>query len=227
MSRYNEFIPEPINRYLIEHSLHEPAILRELRELTAELAQAQMQISPLQGQFMAMLIKLTGAKRCIEVGTFTGYSSLAVALALPDDGHIIACDVSAQWTAIAQRFWAQAGVADKVTLELRPAAETLQAMLDAGQSGSHDFVFIDADKAAYQTYYELALKLLRPGGLIVIDNTLWSGKVADAAIDDANTSALRAFNQHLHADQRIDLSVLPISDGLSLARKRVDVAMPT
>lgn len=191
MSRYNEFIPENINQYLIEHSLHEPAILTELRKVTAELAQAQMQISPLQGEFMALLVKLTGAKRCIEVGTFTGYSSLAVALALPDDGHIVACDVSKEWTDIAKRFWSKAGVADKITLKLQPATDTLQAMLDEGQAGSHDFAFIDADKSAYKTYYELILKLLRPGGLVAVDNTLWSGKVADPAVSDTNTDALQ------------------------------------
>lgn len=220
MSRYNKFIPEDISQYLIEHSLREPAILGELRELTADMAQAQLQISPLQGQFMALLVKLTGARRCIEIGTFTGYSSLAVALALPADGHVVACDISKEWTDIAQRFWDKAGVADKITLKLQPATDTLQAMLDDGQADSHDFVFIDADKLAYKTYYELALELLRAGGLIAVDNTLWSGKVADAAINDTNTDALRAFNEHLHADQRVDLSILPISDGLTLARKR-------
>lgn len=220
MSRYNEFIPERVSQYLVEHSLHEAAVLSELRKTTAELAQAQMQISPLQGQFMALLVKLTGARRCIEIGTFTGYSSLAVALALPDDGHIVACDVNQEWTDIARRFWQQAGVADRITLKLQPATDTLQTMLDHGQAGSHDFAFIDADKPTYQTYYELVLKLLRPGGLIAVDNTLWSGKVADPAVSDTNTDALRAFNDHLHADQRIDLSVLPIGDGLTLARKR-------
>lgn len=220
MSRRNGFIPETISQYLIEHSLHETADLAELRKLTAEMAQAQLQISPLQGQFMALLVKLVGARRCIEVGTFTGYSSLVVALALPDDGHIVACDVSKEWTDIARRFWQQAGVADKITLKLAPAADTLQTMLDEGQADSHDFAFIDADKGGYKTYYELALKLLRPGGLIAVDNTLWSGKVADAAISDTNTDALRAFNDHLHTDQRIDLSVLPVGDGLTLARKR-------
>lgn len=220
MSRHNEFIPETVDQYLIEHALREPAILAELREVTADLAQAQMQISPLQGQFMALLVKLTGARRCIEIGTFTGYSSLAVALALPDDGHITACDVSAEWTDVARRFWAKAGVADKIELRLAPAAETLQALLDDGQAECFDFAFIDADKSAYATYYELVLKLLRSGGLIAVDNTLWSGKVADAAISDTNTVALRAFNERVHADQRIDLSVLPIGDGLTLARKR-------
>jgi caffeoyl-CoA O-methyltransferase len=169
---------------------------------------------------MALLAKLIGARRCIEVGVFTGYSSLAVALALPEDGRILACDVSEEWTAIAQRYWRKGGVAHKIELKLQPATRTLEALLANGEAGRYDFAFIDADKPAYAAYYELLLQLLRPGGLIAVDNTLWSGKVADPSEHDANTSALRAFNDTLHRDERIDLSLLPIGDGLTLARKR-------
>jgi len=211
---------DPLYRYLLEHSVREPAILAELRAETAGMAEAQMQIGPDQGQFMALLAKLIGARRCIEVGVFTGYSSLAVALALPDDGRILACDVSEVWTAIARRYWRKAGVDHKIELKLQPATKTLEALLAAGESGHYDFAFIDADKPAYEAYYELLLRLMRPGGLIAVDNTLWSGKVADASERDANTSALRAFNDMLHRDERIDLSLLPIGDGLTLARKR-------
>jgi predicted O-methyltransferase YrrM len=211
---------DPLYRYLLDHSVREPAILAELRAETADMAEAQMQIGPDQGQFMALLAKLIGARRCIEVGVFTGYSSLAVALALPDDGRIIACDVSEEWTAIARRYWRKAGVDHKIELKLQPATQTLAAMLAAGESGQYDFAFIDADKPAYEAYYELLLQLLRSGGLIAVDNTLWSGKVADVTERDANTSALRVFNDKLHRDERIDLSMLPIGDGLTLARKR-------
>jgi predicted O-methyltransferase YrrM len=211
---------DPLYQYLLEHSVREPAILAELRAETAGMPEAQMQIGADQGQFMALLAKLIGARRCIEVGVFTGYSSLAVALALPDDGRILACDVSEEWTAIAQRYWLRAGVDHKIELKLQPAAKTLEALLAAGESGTYDFAFIDADKPAYPAYYELLLQLLRPGGLIAVDNTLWSGKVADANERDANTSALRAFNDKLHHDERIDLSLLSIGDGLTLARKR-------
>jgi predicted O-methyltransferase YrrM len=169
---------------------------------------------------MALLAKLIGAKRCIEVGVFTGYSSLAVALALPEDGRILACDVSEQWTAIARRFWREAGVEHKIELKLQPAARTLEQLLAAGEAGRYDFAFVDADKPAYDTYYELLLKLLRPGGLMALDNTLWSGAVANPNEREPNTAALRALNDKLHRDERIDLSLLPVGDGLTLARKR-------
>jgi O-methyltransferase len=220
MSNRTIEMTDPLYRYLLEHSVREPAVLVELRAETAGMPDAQMQIGPDQGQFMALLAKLIGARRCIEVGVFTGYSSLAVALALPDEGRIVACDVSEEWTAIAQRYWRRAGVDDKIELKLQPATRTLESLLAAGEAGSYDFAFIDADKPAYEAYYELLLQLLRPGGLIAVDNTLWSGKVADANERDANTSALRAFNDKLHHDERIDLSLLPIGDGLTLARKR-------
>jgi len=181
---------------------------------------AQMQIGPEQGQFMALLAKLIGAQRCIEVGVFTGYSSLAVALALPENGRILACDVSEEWTGIARRFWREAGVEHKIELKLQAAARTLEERIAAGEAGLHDFAFIDADKEGYATYYELCLKLLRPGGLIAVDNTLWSGKVADPHTQDKNAQVMRKFNETLHRDERIDLSLLPIGDGLTLARKR-------
>jgi caffeoyl-CoA O-methyltransferase len=167
-----------------------------------------------------LLAKLIGAKRCIEVGVFTGYSSLAVALALPEDGRILACDVSEQWTAIARKFWREAGVEHKIELKLQPAVRTLEQLLAAGEAGRYDFAFVDADKPAYDTYYELLLKLLRPGGLMALDNTLWSGAVANPNEREPNTVALRTLNDKLHRDERIDLSLLPVGDGLTIARKR-------
>ena len=220
MSNRTLMMTEEIQEYLVAHSVREPAILAELRAETAGMPDAQMQIGPEQGQLMALLARLIGARRCIEVGVYTGYSSLAVALALPDDARIIACDVSEEWTSVARRYWQKAGVAHKIDLRLQPAARTLQALIDAGESGRYDFAFVDADKPAYSVYYELLLELLRPGGLMTIDNTLWSGRVADPAEQDANTLALRAFNELVYRDQRIDLSLLPVGDGLTLARKR-------
>ena len=213
-------LTDPVYEYLIDHSVREPVVLAELREATAELPHALMQISPDQGQFMQLLAKMLGARRCIEVGVFTGYSSLAVALALPADGRIVACDVSEQWTNVARRFWDKAGVAHKIDLRLAPANETLDALLAEGGAGSFDFAFIDADKPAYLGYYERCLKLLRAGGLIAIDNTLWSGRVADPAEADDDTISLRLFNHFVHRDERVDLSLLPVGDGLTLARKR-------
>jgi caffeoyl-CoA O-methyltransferase len=213
-------ITDELYRYLVEHSVREPEVLARLRAATASLPQAQMQIGPDQGQLMALLARLIGAKRCIEVGVFTGYSSLAVALALPEDGRIIACDVSEEWTAVARRFWREAGVEHKIELKLQPATRTLEQLLAAGEAGRYDFAFIDADKPAYDTYYELLLQLLRPGGLIALDNTLWSGHVANPDNRDPNTLALRALNDKLHRDERIDVSLLTVGDGLTLARKR-------
>jgi predicted O-methyltransferase YrrM len=169
---------------------------------------------------MALLVRLIGARRAIEVGVFTGYSSLAVALALPDDGRLLACDVDAEWTAIARRYWKEAGVDHKIELVLQPAAATLDQRLAQGEAASYDFAFIDADKTNYALYYERVLELLRSGGLIAVDNTLWSGRVADEAAQDADTVALRRFNDALHGDERVDLSLVPIGDGLTLARKR-------
>jgi predicted O-methyltransferase YrrM len=213
-------ITDEIHRYLIEHSVREPEVLARLRAATASLPLAQMQIGPEQGQLMALLARLMGAKRCIEIGVFTGYSSLAVALALPPDGRILACDVSEEWTAIARRFWREAGVEHKIELKLQPATRTLEELLAAGEAGRYDFAFVDADKPAYDTYYEQLLKLLRPGGLIALDNTLWSGAVANPDASEPNTVALRALNDKLHRDERVDLTLLPVGDGLTLARKR-------
>ncbi|MEO5843311.1 MAG: class I SAM-dependent methyltransferase, partial [Caldimonas sp.] len=191
-----------------------------LRAATAQHPQAGMQISPEQGQFMALLVKLLGARRALEVGVFTGYSALTVALALPADGTLLACDISDEYTRIGRSYWQQAGVADKIDLQLGPALATLDARLAAGEAGRYDFAFIDADKTGYDAYYERCLQLLRPGGMIAIDNTLWGGKVARPAGGDADTAALQALNAKLHGDERIDLSLLPIGDGLTLARKR-------
>jgi predicted O-methyltransferase YrrM len=198
----------------------EPDVLRRLREETASLPNAGMQISPEQGQFMTLLVHLLDARRTLEVGVFTGYSSLSVALALPEDGHIIACDVSEEWTAIARRYWREAGVERKIDLRLRPALQTLDDLIALGQAGSFDFAFIDADKENYADYYERALVLLRPHGLIAVDNVLWSGRVIDKSVKDADTRAIRAFNEKLKADERIWLTMLPIRDGLTLACKK-------
>ena len=206
--------------YLLAKSLREPAALAALRAETASHPRVNMQIAPEQGQFMQMLVRLIGARRTVEVGVFTGYSSLAVALALPDDGRVLACDISEEYTAIARRHWQLAGVAHKVELVLAPALGTLDARLAAGEAGSYDFAFIDADKGGYLAYYERLLRLIRPGGLIAVDNTLWSGAVADPADREADTLALRAFNDRLLADERIELSLVPIGDGLTLARRR-------
>jgi len=209
-----------VYRYILEHSVRENPVLKELREATAGIPHAGMQISPEQGQLMALLVKTIGARRTIEVGVFTGYSSLSVALALPPDGRIVACDVSAEWTAIARRFWEKAGVAAKVDLRLAPALQTLDALLAAGEAGRYDFAFIDADKGNYSGYYERCLALVRAGGLVAIDNTLWNGWVADAAHQEDDTRAIRAFNDQLLADRRVDLSLVPIGDGMTLALKR-------
>ncbi len=213
-------LTESLYDYLIAVSLREPRLLLDLREETAALPNASMQIAPEQGQFMALLVRLMGARRCLEVGVFTGYSSLCVALALPADGRIVACDVSAEWTAVARAYWQAAGVEDKVDLRLAPALETLDGLLADGHAGTFDLAFIDADKPRYLAYYERALALVRAGGLIVIDNTLWSGRVADPEISDESTVALRHFNEVLHGDARVDLSLVPVGDGLTLARRR-------
>ncbi|MEH2128256.1 class I SAM-dependent methyltransferase [Nostoc sp.] len=206
--------------YLLSVSLREPEILEKLRQETANHPRSRMQISPEQGQFMSLLVQLIGAKKTLEVGVFTGYSSLSVALALPPDGKIIACDVSEEFTAIARRYWQEAGVADKIDLRLAPALETLDQLLATGQAETFDFAFIDADKENYDGYYERSLQLVRPGGLIAIDNVLWSGQVADEQNQDESTQAIRALNEKLHHDERITLSLVPIADGLTLAIKR-------
>jgi predicted O-methyltransferase YrrM len=180
-----------------------------------------MQIAPEQGQFMALLVQLLGAKKTLEVGVFTGYSSLVVALALPPEGQIVACDHSEEFTAIARRYWQQAGVAHKIHLHIAPALETLDQLLATGEAETFDFAFIDADKSNYDNYYERSLQLVRPGGLIAIDNVLWSGRVADPQIQDNRTKKIRAFNEKLLQDQRVSLSLVPIGDGLTLALKKV------
>jgi predicted O-methyltransferase YrrM len=206
--------------YLLSVSLRESPILKKLREETARHPMAMMQIAPEQGQFMALLVQLMGAKKTLEVGVFTGYSSLVVALALPSDGKIIACDIDEEYTAIARRYWQEAGVADKIDLRIAPALATLDKLLAEGQANSFDFAFIDADKRNYENYYERALNLVRPGGLIAIDNVLWSGRVAFAEEEDNRTKAIREFNEKLYRDERVTISLVPIADGLTLALKR-------
>lgn len=205
--------------YLQSVSLREPEILTQLRQETAQHPMGRMQIAPEQGQFIALLVQLMGAKKTLEVGVFTGYSSLVVALALPPDGKVVACDVSEEYTAIARRYWQQAGVADKIDLHIAPALETLERLLAAGQAGTFDFAFIDADKSNYDGYYSLSLQLVRPGGLIAIDNVLWSGRVADPQVQDNRTKKMRALNEKLYQDLRVTVSLVPIADGLTLALK--------
>ncbi|XWU45236.1 MAG: class I SAM-dependent methyltransferase [Dolichospermum sp. UKL202] len=219
MSKQTLGLEQSLYDYLLSVSLREPTILTQLRQETAQMPRSIMQISPEQGQFMALLVKLIGAKKTLEVGVFTGYSSLVVALALPADGKIVACDVSEEYTSVARRYWQEAGVADKIDLHIAPALETLDKLLTAGEAGTFDFAFIDADKSNYDNYYEQCLELIRPGGLIAIDNVLWSGKVADTEIQDNQTNKIRALNRKLHEDSRITLSLVPIADGLTLAMK--------
>lgn len=213
-------LSDQLSAYVRDVGVREPDVLARLREETAALPQHGMQIAPEQGALLAMLVELTGARRCVEVGTFTGYSSTAVALALPDDGRIVCCDVSEEWTAMARRCWEEAGVAHKVDLRIAPAAETLDALLDDGEESSYDFAFVDADKTGYDAYYERLLRLVRPGGLIAIDNVLWSGRVAADDVQDDDTRALRALNLKLATDERVSLCLLPVADGVTLARRR-------
>ena len=207
-------------QYLQQVSVREAEVLKELREETKKQPMAIMQIAPEQGQFMALLVQLMGAKKTLDIGVFTGYSALVVALALPADGQVIACDVDEETTQIAQQFWEKAGVAHKIDLRIAPALETLDQLIAEGQSNSFDFAFIDADKSNYNNYYEKALWLVKPGGLIAIDNVLWSGRVADSDVKDNRTQKIRNFNQKLHQDPRIVLSMLPLADGLTLALKK-------
>ena len=220
MSNRSIGLDGPLYDYLLAASLREHPVLARLRAATAAHPKVNMQISPEQGQFMALLVRLIGATRCIEVGVFTGYSSLAVALAMPPTGRIVACDISEEYTAMARPYWAEAGVAGRIDLRIAPAMETLDALLAAGGAGTYDFGFIDADKGAYAGYYERMLELLRPGGLIAVDNTLWDGAVADPDDHGPDTVAIRDFNEKLRDDARVDLSLVPIGDGLTLARKR-------
>ncbi|OJA00368.1 SAM-dependent methyltransferase [Rickettsiella grylli] len=220
MSNQTLHLNEKLYHYLLSISLHEPTSLKSLREATCHLASHGMQISPEQGQFMRFLIELIGATKTLELGVYTGYSALAVALALPETGKIIACDINKETTSIAQHFWQKAGVAHKIDLKLAPALETLDNLIQQGQSNRFDFIFIDADKLNYLNYYERSFLLLRPGGLMLIDNVLWSGKVADSTFHDKQTRAIRAFNQAIYQDKRISMCLIPISDGLTLIRKR-------
>ncbi len=207
--------------YFQSISFREPSILKALREAThGQIKPAQMQISPEQGQFMVLLIELLNAKKTLDIGVFTGYSALAVALALPQDGKVIACDINEEWTSMAKRFWQQAGVANKIDLHLAPALETLQNLIDQGEAGTFDFAFIDADKSNYPNYYEKSLILLRKGGLIAIDNVLQGGRVADPDNQEKVVKMIRAFNEKLLHDERVTISMIPIGDGLTLARKR-------
>ncbi|HAD09532.1 MAG TPA: SAM-dependent methyltransferase [Porticoccaceae bacterium] len=213
-------LTDELYAYLQDVSLREPPVLKELRKETATMPMAAMQISPEQGQFMALLVKLLNATRTIEVGVFTGYSTLAVALALPAEGYVLACDTSAEYTSVARRYWRRAGVAGNIDLHLAPARETLRKKTEAGEQGSYDFAFIDADKTGYRQYYEQCLQLLRTGGLIAIDNVLWGGSVIDPEKQDDDTRAIRALNDFIKTDERVDIVMLPVGDGLTLARKR-------
>ena len=220
MSNKTFTLSDALYDYVQSVSLREDLLLRRLREETAKDAMSVMQIAPEQGQFMALLVRLMHARKALEIGTYTGYSALCVARALPADGTLLACDINEAWTAIARRYWREAGVSDKIDLRLAPALETLDQLIHAGEAGTFDFAFIDADKENYLAYYERALTLLRPGGLIAIDNTLWSGSVIEDSCQDADTRAIRAFNEALYTDSRVDISLVPIADGLTLALVR-------
>ena len=213
------FLPAAVSRYIAEHAVREAPVLRELRQATTSVKWSGMQIGADQGNLMALLVRLMGAKRCLEIGTYTGYSALAVALALPKDGSIICCDISEEFTSVGKPFWKKAKVEKKIDLRIGPALRTLDGLLPKGK-GKFDFVFIDADKENYLNYYERCLKLVRRGGLIAVDNVLWSGEVANEEAQDAMTVALRKFNDAVHKDERVDLAMLPVGDGVTLALKR-------
>jgi predicted O-methyltransferase YrrM len=223
MSNKTFTLPDALYDYVLSVSLREEPVLRRLRNETAKDSMSVMQIAPEQGQFMALLVQLMGARKALEIGVYTGYSALCVASALPADGRLVACDISEPWTAVAQRYWREAGIIGKIDLRLAPALETLDQLIQAGETGTFDFAFIDADKENYMAYYERVLELLRPGGLIAIDNTLWSGSVIDPSCQDTDTRAIRAFNKALHTDTRVHISLVPIADGLTFALKRTGV----
>ena len=220
MSRSTLKLTDAVYDYMLEHSLRESEACRLLREETAPMKMGMMQVSPEQGQFMAFLVRLTETRRALEIGTFTGYSALCVAQALPSDGRLVCCDVSEEWTSVGQRYWQSAGVSDKIDLKIGPATETLQALREDGEEGRYDFAFIDADKENYLVYYENVLSLLRTGGVLLIDNVLWGGGVANPGKNDDDTNAIRTLNQHLHGDDRVLLSMLPVGDGLTLVMKQ-------
>jgi predicted O-methyltransferase YrrM len=213
-------LDDRLQRYIVAHGARETAEQRELRRVTQRMPRASMQIGAVQGALLQVLVRVMGARRCLEIGTFTGYSALAVALALPKDGRIVCCDLSEEWTAIARRTWQRAGVAGKIDLRIAPALETLDALLKRGKAGKFDFAFIDADKANYANYYERCLKLVRRGGLIAADNTLWGGSVVDARNKTADARAIRAFNRKLLRDRRVDIALVPVGDGMTLAIRR-------
>jgi len=213
-------LPDELHTYLLDVGVREPDLLRQLRAETAAMPEHDMQIAPEQGALMALLVELTGARRCLEVGTFTGYSSLSVALALPADGRLVCIDLSREWTDVARRYWGQAGVADKIELRLGPALDTLDAMVAEGQAGTFDFAFLDADKDNYPAYADRLLTLLRRGGLMAIDNVFWGGEVAQPEVDNVSVRGIRELNRILASDERVSLSMVPIADGLTLARKR-------
>ncbi len=219
MSQSDIFMSDHLYRYCLENSLREHPVLAELREETSKMSNYKMQIGPDEGQFLALLVKLIGAKKTLDIGVFTGYSALAVALALPEQGQVIGCDINEEWTGTAKKYWQKAGVANKIQLRIGQASDTLENLLREGYENSFDFIFIDADKKNYPTYYELSLKLLMPGGLIAVDNVFQSGRVADLNINDGNTVAIRGFNRKLHSDDRVELAMIPIADGLTLIRK--------
>lgn len=220
MSKGSIGLDGALNDYILRVGVREHPVLAALRERTAPLANARMQISPDEGAFLQMLVRLLPARRILEVGTFTGYSSTAMALAQDADGRIVCCDVSEEWTDIAREAWTDAGVADRIELRLAPAVETLDALLADGQASGFDLAFIDADKGNYDNYYERALQLVRPGGLIAIDNVLWSGRVVDDSDHEADTEAIRALNEKIAVDERVDLAMTPVADGVTLARVR-------
>lgn len=220
MSRRSHGLSEDLHAYLLEASLREPAPLARLRAETGEMANPDLQVAPEQGQFLHLLAELTGARRILEIGTFTGYSAAWMALALPDDGRLTACDVSDDYTRIARRVWDELGLSPRIDLRLQPALRTLDALIAEGHAGHYDMAFIDADKENYDGYYERCLQLVRSGGLIAVDNTLWHGRVVEAEATDADTQAIRALNAKLKDDDRVSLSMVPIGDGLTLCRKR-------
>lgn len=220
MSHRTLFLDERLYDYMLRRSLRQSPLQRELLDTTATMEWAGIESSPEQVQFLVLLVQLMQATRCIELGVFTGYSTLAIAMALPSDGHIIACDIDASVTAVATTYWRRAGISEKIDLRIAPAITTLDELIAAGQSGTFDFAYIDADKANAEIYYERVLTLIRPNGLIVIDNVLWGGMVADPDVNDRDTQAVRALNARIAQDDRVDLSVIPIGDGLTLVRKR-------
>ena len=220
MSNRTLDLDDRLYQYLIDHSVRETDLMRELRAVTAQQEMSRMQIAPEQGQFMALLVELTQAERIIEIGTFTGYSALCMAQAMPGHGQLICCDVSSEWTDIARRFWVRAGLAERIQLAIAPALETLDKLIEEGSAGQFDMAFVDADKTNYLEYFERCLILLRRGGLLMFDNTLWSGAVADPEDQDEDTQALRELNDRLLHDERVTISLVPIGDGLTLARKR-------